>query len=107
MILKRTLIPFLFLAFILSGFTATRAEAPDALPTVENSDEYVYIHLENLCSHDVKYEVKYNGHGSSGTVYKNNKQRITVQPGAKIYIDGNFLMDVEAGDDGEKFVVCR
>jgi hypothetical protein len=107
MILKRTLIPFLFLAFMLPGFTATQAATPGTETAIESVEEYVYIYLKNTCSHDVKYEVKYSGHGSSGTVYKSNKQRLTVQPGAKIYIDGELLMEVEDSDDGETFTVCR
>lgn len=107
MIVKRTLIPFLFFAFLLTGYTATQAAIADGQPTIESADGYVYIYLKNTCSHDVKYEVKYSGHGSSGTVYKSNKQRLTVQPGAKIYIDGELLMEVEDSDDGETFTVCR
>jgi hypothetical protein len=105
--LKRTLIPILFLAFLAAGIMPTKASGNTDAPAVEQASEYVYIHLKNSCSHDVKYAVKYAGHGSSGTVYKNNKQRLTVQPGAKIYIDGDFFMEVEDSDDGETFTVCR
>ena len=107
MILKRTLIPLFFLAFLAAGIMPTQAAGNDEAPTVESAAEYVYVYLKNSCSHDVKYSVKYSGHGSSGTVYKNNKQRLTVQPGAKIYIDGDFFMEVEDSDDGEAFTVCR
>ncbi|MEM1000717.1 MAG: hypothetical protein AAGN35_26925 [Bacteroidota bacterium] len=105
--LKHVLIPLFFLAFMVTALAPVSASGHEKAPSVAQADAYVYIYLKNSCSHDVKYAVKYPGHGSSGTVYKNNKKRLTVQPGAKIYIDGDFLMEVEDSDDGEDFIVCR
>lgn len=68
---------------------------------------YVYVYFQNDCSSSVKYEIKYPGHGSSGSISANSKKRMTIRPTAKVYIDGDFYREVESSDDKKTWVVCK
>ncbi|MFT5778124.1 MAG: hypothetical protein ACI837_001080 [Crocinitomicaceae bacterium] len=100
---------FICLAFAAFGMVSMTTEnGSNALIDVNSSaKEYVYIYLQNECDHSVKYEYKYPGHGSSGSVSANYKQRVTLQTGAKLYIDGSFLTEITSSDDKKIFVICE
>jgi hypothetical protein len=97
------------LAFAALGMVSMTSDlSNDRLVDVDSSaKEYVYIYLQNDCDEDIKFEYKYPGHGSSGSVAANYKQRITLQVGAKLYIDGSFLKEIEASDDKKVFIICK
>ncbi|MFT4601347.1 MAG: hypothetical protein ACI857_001527 [Arenicella sp.] len=74
---------------------------------VDSDGAYVYIYLKNECSHSVKYEYKYSGSSTSGEVAANYKKQVTLRPSAKLYVDGDFIKEIEDSDDKQVFVVCK
>lgn len=66
----------------------------------------VTVTLQNKCTHPVKYEVK-GGAASSGTIEANGKQKLSLEPGVKVYVDGELCLAVSAADNNTTFVVCR
>lgn len=75
--------------------------------TSEVVSDYVYVYLKNDCSSSVKYEIKYPGHGSSGSVNGNYKKKMTWRIGGKVYIDGDFFKELTKDDDGKTFTICK
>ena len=73
----------------------------------ESSKENVYIKLDNQCSREVKYNYKYSGGGTSGSISKNYKKQLTISVGSKLYIDGDFFMEITKSHDKQTFVVCK
>lgn len=69
--------------------------------------EYVYIKLKNECDHAVKYEYKYSGGGTSGSLSANYQRQITLQTGAKLYVDGNFIKEITKSDDKQVIIACN
>lgn len=87
-----------------SAFTYSTWKAP-----VEKNDStgYFDVRFENKCSHDVKLRIEAFGSASEGTLNKNSYETKPVQPGYKIYVDGQFFRKMEDGDGGKTFVVCN
>ena len=90
----------LFMYLALATFGMMSMSSDEASTTVNGEQrEYVYIKLKNECDHAVKYEYKYSGGGTSGSLSANYQRQITLQTGAKLYIDGNFIKEITKGDD--------
>lgn len=73
----------------------------------EAGNEYVSVKLDNQCGKEVKYEYKYSGGAGSGSISKNYKKQLTISVGSKLYIDGNFFMEITKAHDKQTFVVCK
>ncbi len=105
---KLLILPLAALAFVAMSFQAehhpiSNNDAEVAVP----GKEYVYIKLDNQCSREVKYNYKYSGGGTSGSISKNYKKQLTISVGSKLYIDGEFFMEIEKSHDKQTFVVCK
>jgi hypothetical protein len=76
-------------------------------PLLDKSQEYFDIRVENKCSHDVKLRIVAFGSASETTVYKNSSESHPVQPGYKLYVDGDFFSEIKPADKGNTMVICK
>lgn len=99
------IITLLLSCLLLAANAGIAGEMPTNASDFQMNKE-VTVTLQNSCTHDVRYSIK-GGSTGNGTVSKKGKERIKVVAGAKLYIDAEFFMEIEATDDGETYVVCR
>jgi hypothetical protein len=66
----------------------------------------VNITLQNKCTRPVKYEIR-GGAATTGTIDAEGKSKLKLEPGQKVYVDGELCLEVTVKDEGTTFVVCR
>lgn len=66
----------------------------------------ITLTLQNKCARPVKYEIK-GGKAATGTVEANGKVKLSLEPGQKIFADGELCVEVAAADNGSTYIVCR
>lgn len=66
----------------------------------------VNVTLQNKCTRAVKYEIK-GATTSNGTIEAESKAKLKLEPGLKVYVDGELCIEVSAKDEGATYIVCR
>lgn len=66
----------------------------------------VNVTLQNKCTRAVKYEIK-GATSSNGTIEAESKTKLKLEPGLKVYVDGELCIEVSAKDEGATYIVCR
>jgi hypothetical protein len=66
----------------------------------------VSLTLQNKCTRPVKYEVR-GATITNGTIEADGKAKLKLEPGQKVYVDGELCLEVSAKDEGTTYIVCR
>ena len=98
----------LFVCLALATFGMMSVTSNQSLTILDGEPgEYIYIKLKNECDHAVKYEYKYSSGGTSGSLSANYQRQITLQVGAKLFVDGEFIKEITKDDDKQVIIACQ
>jgi hypothetical protein len=66
----------------------------------------VNLTLQNKCTRPVKYEIR-GATTTNGTIEAESKAKLKLEPGQKVYVDGELCLEVSLKDEGTTYIVCR
>jgi hypothetical protein len=98
----------LFMCLALAAFGMVSMSSDQSVTVIDGEPgEYIYIKLKNECDQAVKYEYRYSSGATSGSLSANYQRQITLQVGAKLYVNGEFIQEITKEHDKQVIIACQ